>query len=128
LSYVLSQPLKKILHKLINEDETDYLQNRFIGFNYRQIQDIIDFVDSYKIDGAIIFVDYIKAFDSLEWDFMLNTFKHFSLNDSFIRWIQALYSGIQNCVSINGWVSEIVKIFRGIRQSILYLLYYSYYL
>jgi hypothetical protein len=74
LSYVLSQRLKKILPKLINEDQTGYLQNRFIGFNHRQIQDIIDFADSYKIDGAIIFVDFIKAFATLEWDFMLNTY------------------------------------------------------
>ena len=69
MSYVLSQRLKKILPKLINEDQTGYLQNWFIGFNHRQIQDIIDFSDSYKIDGAIIFVDFIKAFDTLEWDF-----------------------------------------------------------
>lgn len=116
LSYVLSQRLKKILPKIINEDQTGYLQNRFMGFNHRQIQDIIDYADSYKIDGAIIFVDFIKAFDTLEWDFMLNTLKHFGFNDSFIRWVQTLYSDIQTCVSNNGWVSEIFKNSRGIRQ------------
>jgi hypothetical protein len=26
--------------------------------------------DLYKIEGAIIFIDFSKAFDSLEWDFM----------------------------------------------------------
>ena len=92
------------------------LQNRFIRFNHRQIQDIIDFADSYKIDGAIIFVDFIKAFDTLEWDFILNTLKHFGFNDSFIRWVQTLYSDIQTCVSNNGWVSEIFKTSRGIRH------------
>jgi hypothetical protein len=66
LSYVLSQRLKKILPKIINENQTCYLQIRFIGFNHRQIQDIIDFADSYTIDGAMIFVDFIKAFDTLE--------------------------------------------------------------
>jgi hypothetical protein len=42
LSHVLAQRLKKILSKLINEDQTGYIKNRFIGFNLRQIQDIID--------------------------------------------------------------------------------------
>ena len=116
MSYVLSQRLKKILPKLINEDQTGYLQNWFIGFNHRQIQDIIDFADSYKIDGAIIFVDFIKAFDTLEWDFMLNTLKQFGFNDSFIRWVQTLYSDNQTCVSNNGWVSEIFNNSRGIQQ------------
>jgi hypothetical protein len=35
LSYVLYQRLKKILPKRINEDQTCYLQNRFIGLYYR---------------------------------------------------------------------------------------------
>jgi hypothetical protein len=52
--------------------QTGYVKNRFIGFNLRQIQDIIDYADIYKIEGAIIFVDFTKAFDSLEWNFMLN--------------------------------------------------------
>ena len=122
LSYVLYQHLKKIIPKHINQDQTDYLQNWFIGFNHRQIQDIIDFSDSYV---TIIFVDFIKAFDTLEWDFMLNTLKHFGFNNhSFIRWVQTLYSDIQTCVSNNGWVSVIFKNFRWIRQGVLYLLYF----
>ena len=116
LSYVLSQRLKKILPNLINEDQTGYIKNRFIGFNHRQIQDIIDYTDSYQINGAVIFVDFVKAFDSLEWDFMLRTLKHFGFNDSFIRWVETLYTNIQTCVLNNGWLSETFKNFRGIRQ------------
>ena len=35
LSYVLFQRLKKILPKRLNEEQTGYLQNRFIGLYYR---------------------------------------------------------------------------------------------
>jgi len=73
LSYTLTQRLKKLLSKLINEDQTGYAKNRFIGFNLRQIQDIMDYSDIYKIKGAIIFLYFSKAFDSLEWDFMFST-------------------------------------------------------
>ena len=117
MSYASYQLLKKILPKRINEDQTGYLQNRFLGFNHRQIQDIIDLSDSYKIDVAIIFVDFIKAFETLEWDFMLNTLKHFGFNNHlFIRWVQTLYSDIQTYLSNNGWVSVIFKNLRWIRQ------------
>ena len=73
LSYTLAQRLKNILPKLINEDQTGYIKNRFICFNLRQIQDIIDYSNICKIEGAIIFLDFSKAFDSLEWDFMFST-------------------------------------------------------
>ena len=75
LSYTLAQRLKKILPKLIIEDQTGYIKNWFIGFNLRQIQDIIDYSNIYKIEGAIIFLDFSKAFDSLEWDFIFS--KHY---------------------------------------------------
>jgi hypothetical protein len=64
LSYTLAQRLKKILPKFFNEDQTGYIKNRFIGFNLRQIQDIIDYSNIYKIEGAIIFLDFSKAFVS----------------------------------------------------------------
>jgi hypothetical protein len=77
---------------------SEYVQNRFIGFNLKQIQDIIDYADIYKIKGAIIVVDFTKAFDSLEWNVMLNTFKHFGFNESFINLVKTLYTDIQTCV------------------------------
>jgi hypothetical protein len=42
----------------------------YIGFNIRQIQDIIDYADKFNVEGAILFLDFSKAFDSLEWEFM----------------------------------------------------------
>ena len=115
ISHVLAQRLKKVLPKIINVDQTGYVKNRFIGFNLRQIQDIIDYTDIYKIEGATIFVDFTKAFDSLEWNFMLNTLKHFGFNESFINWVKTLYTDIQTCVMNSGWVSEMFKNTRGIQ-------------
>ena len=116
LSHVLAQRLKKILPTIISEDQTGYIKNRFIGFNLRQIQDIIDYAELYKIEGAIVFVDFSKAFDSLEWDFILTTLSHFGFNNCFIQWVKTLYTDIQTCVINNGWISETFKNSRGIRQ------------
>jgi hypothetical protein len=60
------------------------VKNSFIGFNLRQIQDVIDYADLYKIEGAIIFRDFSKAVDSLEWDFKFGTLKHFRFNESLL--------------------------------------------
>lgn len=45
--------------------------------------------ESNEIDGAIVFVDFIKAFDSSELEFMLSVLKHFVLinhTKSYRRW------------------------------------------
>jgi hypothetical protein len=113
ISHVLAQRLRKVLPKIINVDQTGYVQHRFIGFNLRQIQDIIDYADINNI--AISFVDFTKIFGSLEWNFMLNTLKNFGFNESFISWLKTLYTDIQTCIMNNGWVSEMFKNTREIR-------------
>jgi hypothetical protein len=116
LSHVLAQRLKKILSKLINEDQSGYIKNRFIGFNLRQIHDIIDYADIYKIEGSLVVIDFRKAFDSLEWDFMLLTLIRFGFNDSFVNWVKPMYANIQTCVINNGWISATLRNIRGNRQ------------
>lgn len=57
--------LKQIIHR----EQKGYAQNRFIGFNVRQIPDTcsIDYAENFNINGAILsrilFIDYSKAFD-----------------------------------------------------------------
>jgi hypothetical protein len=40
----------------------------------------------YDVEGAIAIVDFIKAFDSLEWTFILETLKQFRFYESFLIW------------------------------------------
>lgn len=116
IAYSLAQRLKPVLHKIIHSDQSGYVKNRFIGFNIRQIQDIIDYSDKFNVDGAILFLDFSKAFDSLEWEFMFSAFRKFDLQNSIINWIQTLYTNIKGCVINNGWISAPFGIHRGIRQ------------
>ena len=71
IAYTLAQRLKPVLSKIINSDQNGYVKNRYIGFNIRQIQDIIDYSETFNIDGALLFIDFSKAFDSLEWSFKI---------------------------------------------------------
>ena len=65
LAYALAQRLKQVLPKIIHTDQKGYIKNRYIGFNIRQIQDIIDYSENFKVDGAILFVDFSKALTPL---------------------------------------------------------------
>jgi hypothetical protein len=112
----LAQRLKLVLPKIIHTDQNGFVEGRYIGHNIRQIQDIIDFADETQIEGAILFLDFKKAFDTVEWNFMLDTLEHFGFQSSFINWVKTLYKNVTNSVINNGWRSESFTISRGIRQ------------
>ena len=60
--------LEKVLPHLIESDQTGYVKDRFIGENIRLISDIIE--QHENKEGMILFLDFEKAFDSLEWDYL----------------------------------------------------------
>lgn len=116
LAHVLANRLKKVIAKLIKTDQNGYIKGRNISYNIRLIQDVIDHLESDNIEGAIVFLDFQKAFDTVDHKFLQQTLKQFNFGDSFLEWVKALYNNAESCVSNNGWVSEPFKIKRGIRQ------------
>ena len=79
------------------------------------------------MDGYIALADFEKAFDSIEWAFLLKCLKAFNFGESFISWmkifgesfiswIKILYTYIKSCVSNNGYHSETFNMSRSVRQ------------
>ena len=78
--------LKKVLSSLINEDETGFISNsirliydliyylNYTGFmsnSIRLIYDLIYYLNYNNPPGLLICIDFGKAFDSVEWNFMM---------------------------------------------------------
>ena len=76
--------LKKVLPYLINNDQTGFLKGRFIGENIRLINSVIDYAEKQNIPGLLLFVDFEKAFDTLEWTFVEKTFP-FTTSESLLN-------------------------------------------
>ena len=108
--------LKKTLSKIINEDQTGFMENRYIGENINKIINLMDFVDENDIPAILILVDFEKAFDRLEWKFIQESLQFFNFGPSIQQWIKVLYTDINSCVINNGWTSETFSPSRGVRQ------------
>ena len=64
----------------------------------------------------MIFIDFQKAFDSLEWNFLQSCLESFNFGPNFIRWVMTVYNNIQSCVINNGIASNYFTLERGVRQ------------
>ena len=116
LAYILATRMQKVIKTIIDEDQTGYIKGRYIGCNIRILEDLLEYC--YRDDkyGALICLDFEKAFDSVNWDFMFATLKFFNFGDKFIKWIRILYNDPLICVKNNGWVSDKFSAGRGVRQ------------
>ena len=44
----------------------------------------------------MVALDFVKAFDSLSWSFLLKALKSFNFGESFVKWLTLLYSDISS--------------------------------
>ena len=116
LAFVLAGRLQKVISSIVNHDQTAYIKKRYMGYNIRLVDDIIAHYDQAQKKGLIFMADFSKAFDSLEWDFMLKTLDFFHFGPSFKQWVKTIYNSPICKIKNNGHLSEQVIMTRGIRQ------------
>ena len=82
-----------LLSTIIN---TGYVKERYMSLygpvlvrrRVRSIFEIMDLTDKENISGLLIFIDFEKAFDSLEWNFLHNCLDVFNFGLNSKRWIK----------------------------------------
>ena len=116
MSKVLAVRIKNILPNIIHHNQSGYVKDRYIGETVRSIFDLMDFTLKEKIPGLIIFIDFHKAFDSIEWNYLVSCLKAFQFGPDFIRWVKTLYKNVQSCVINNGLTTDYFALERGVRQ------------
>ncbi|KAK3193372.1 hypothetical protein Dsin_024682 [Dipteronia sinensis] len=131
--------LQTIIHNHISNDQADLI-NRGVtneeihdvcfllhpnkasgpdGFNAHFFKKTWDIVGGDVINAVQEFFrtgELIKAFDTVQWDFLLETFAAFRVPSKVINWIKAFITTPKFSISING---ELVGFFhskRGLRQ------------
>lgn len=66
-----------------------------------------------------MFLDFYKAFDSIEHNFLFAALDKFGLGNSFIQWVKTIHNNSNSSIINNGWISSHFKIERGVRQGCL---------
>ncbi len=98
--------MQKVIKNIIHNDQTAYIKGRYIVSNIRIIDDILEYYEGKNSTGALIFLDFEKAFDSVNWYFMFKVIDKFNFGENFRKWIKLLYTDPKISVKNNGWVSN----------------------
>jgi len=89
-SKVIAKSLERELERLINRDQTGFVTGRCIGQNIRFINEILEQTITQNIPGILLQLDFKKAFNTIEFEFIKKTLALFNFGDSFQKWISTL--------------------------------------
>jgi len=116
LTKVLAERVKGILPTIISSSQNGYITGRSTADCIRLVQDIIHLSELNQIPAILLTIDFQKAFDSIEWNFILLALEKFNFGPNFLTWIKTLYNDISSCICNNGKTSRYFNLGRGVRQ------------
>lgn len=105
----LAARVQNIMKSIINSDQNGFVKGRSIHENIRLIEDILRYVDSHNLPGIMICIDFRKAFDSIERDYIFYALKKLNFGDMFLNWMSVIFSNTTNCIINNGHISIFFK-------------------
>ena len=115
-SAMVANRLKSCLPTIINEDQTGFISGRFIGENTRMVHDTIDYCSSYNKKGLLLILDFSKAFDTIEWQFITDVLHLFNFGETFTQMIHLCQFNSTSRIEQNGYLSNPIVLERGCRQ------------
>ncbi len=81
------------------------------------MQDAI--LNSQSSGNIVLFLDFRKAFDSVNHLFMFMLLAHMGFPAEYIMWISLLYQNALSVVKHNNWLTKPFLLQRGVRQGCL---------
>lgn len=96
--------------------QSGFMRKRHISNNIRLVLDLIDYSFLCSDDSFIFFLDFYKAFDAVEHNFIFQTIEQFGFGQSFCRAVRTMYSNGNSSIRLKNGTSPRFELQRGIRQ------------
>ena len=109
---------------VVGPDQTCGVRGRTISKNLAGVRDLLEYEEREDIPLALLSLDQEKAFDQVDWEFLLRILETFNFGPQFCNWVHLFYTGVQSAVVINGWTSFFLTPLGVCTRSALCLLYY----
>ena len=76
----------------------------------------MEYTSIQNLPGILTSLDFRKAFDSIEWPFMMKTLDYFNFGNDIKHWIKIFYTNTENAVQNNGFITSWFQPSKEVRQ------------
>ncbi|XP_057445076.1 secreted RxLR effector protein 78-like [Lotus japonicus] len=108
--------LKCVMGKIIDERQFAFIEGRSMLNSVVILNEVVHEAKLRKRSTLIFKVDYEKAYDSVEWSFLLYMLKRMNFSNKWINWVYRCLESATVSVLVNGSPTGEFKMERGLRQ------------
>lgn len=117
VSKILANRLKVLLPELIEPNQCAFVKGRLLLENVLLATELVKDYHKQTIQPrSVLKLDISKAFDSVNWSFIINTLRPLGIPEMFVHWIHTCLSTPAFSVSVNGELEGFFGSECGLRQ------------
>lgn len=116
ITKMIANKVKKILPRIIPENQGGFIKGRKIHDNILLFQEAIHSSIQRKEEGMVTKLDLANAFDRVRHDFLFLVMGNFGFSKAFISWIKGCISSPCIAPLLNGHSTDFFQASRGLRQ------------
>jgi hypothetical protein len=113
---VLTNRLTKVVVALISNTQNAFIPGKNILEGVAILHETIHELKRKKQKGIILKLDFKKAYDKVQWSFMLEVLEKKKFPPKWIEWIYQIVSGGRVGIDFNGEPGEFFRTYKCLRQ------------
>jgi hypothetical protein len=113
---VLTMRLTPYAGKIISETQTAFIPGRYILEGVVVLHEILHEIRVKKLKGIILKLDFEKAYDKVNWKFMLEVLRKKNFPGKWIEWTKQIVEGGKVGININGNPGNFFDTHKGLRK------------
>jgi hypothetical protein len=117
ITKILADRLSSVASRIISPQQRGFIPDRHIADCVIIASEAVNVLSKKSYAGNIALkIDISKAFDTLDWNFLLAVLKQFGFGETFCTWIKAILHSAKLSVLVNGKLAGFFPCTRGVRQ------------
>jgi exonuclease III len=116
IAKALAMRLSPLLSSLVHTDQSGFVPGRDIRNTVLDILDTFDHCNLTSKEGLLLLVDFRKAYDTLDRNYLYSSLSHLGLPPSFIASVRSLHEGSSTSLLLNGSLGSPIPLCSGVRQ------------
>ncbi|OAE26838.1 hypothetical protein AXG93_1429s1030 [Marchantia polymorpha subsp. ruderalis] len=116
IARILAGRLQMLLQKVVSPQQTGFIKGRHMLDNVLALWMAQDAARTYKRQGMFVKLDFEKAYDRVEHNYLWDAMLKCGLGKGFITLVKGLTLGASTAVHVNGAKTYRFPVGRGVRQ------------